>query len=507
MDNIITSNKTIAKNSITLFLRTFITIWLSLYTSRIVLLQLGEDNFGIFSVVGGIAVLFSFLSNSISEATLRYFNISLGHNDSKEYQQTFSTSLNCYFIISIILIILSETIGLYIVNNVLNIAPDRMHAANYVFQFATISFIFGLINVPYSASIRAHEKFSYYAYMDVITKGLKLAIVFITAISPGDSLIIYSFLFMMVSVIRFISDKIYCRIKFQDCRYIRLGNLKLGKSMMKFSSLSLIRTTAGVGVGQGNNILVNIFGGTVASASVGLANQTGALFNSFFLNIQSVFDPQITKCWSTNNIQRFNALILNSSKFACYVIIYICIPLMTHTHFFLSFWLGTVPDYAVQFCIAAMISCYIAALLNPVYTAILTIGKIKTYQIMNSIIIILCLPIAFISLKMGIAIIGVYIIKIITEVIGMLYSIVFLSKISNFKKKSYLTTSVVNTIAFAACVAVSHFVNSLFSSAILGVMFSILTGWLFFTNFVWFYGLSNNQRTTIILYTKQKIRL
>ena len=502
-----TSNSVIAKNAITLFTRTIFTIGISLYTSRILLLKLGEDNFGIFSAVGGIAVLFSFINNSMTTSTQRFLTLALSNDDIDKYKKVFTTSLNCHLILSVIILILSETIGLYIVNGVLNINPDRIVAANYAFQFSLIAYVAGITNAPFRASIVAHEQFTYFAYTDVGVKILKLLIVYLMAISPGDKLIMYSLLFMSVSIIQLTSDKIFCHYKFRGCRYIRYWNKDLFKSMISFSGYSLMKSTADISVNQGNNILTNIFGGSSASSSFGLANQVWGTIVGFFLTVQSAFNPQIVKNWGIKNISRFNSLITNASKFSSYMVILIAIPLVVNMHFFLSLWLKEVPHYTIPFCTATIFSCFISSIANPIDTAIMAIGKIQKYQIISSCILILSIPISFIILQKGSALVLVYIIKIFFQICILIYSAIYLKRmVDDFEIKRFLLTNLFNLSILIFSIIASYISKQNMPYPEWGsTIISTLIGWSIFLLIVWFFGLTNNQRQKINAFIHSKL--
>lgn len=502
-----TSNKVIAKNAITLFTRTILTIGISLYTSRVLLSKLGEDNFGIFSAVGGIAVLFSFINNSMTTSTQRFLTLALSTEDVHEYKKVFTSSLNCHFLLCIIILILSETVGLYIVNNILNINPDRIIAANYAFQFTLIAYVTGITNAPFRASIVAHEQFSYFAYTDVGVKILKLLIVYLMAISPGDKLIVYSFLFMSVSIIQLTSDKIFCHHKFKGCRYIRYWNKDLFKSLISFSGYSLMKSTADISVNQGNNILINVFGGSSASSSFGLSNQVWGTIVGFFLNVQSAFSPQIVKNWGIKNIYHFNTLIINASKFSSYMVIFIAIPLVTNMHFFLELWLKNIPHYTISFCTAAIFSCFISSIANPIDTAIMAIGKIQKYQIISSCILMLSIPISLITLHNGFSLVIVYIIKIFFQICVLIYSAIYLRRIvEDFKINKFLSITLFNIFILTICIGISYVSKQYIVQAEFGsVIASTLIGWSIFAVLVWNFGLTNNQRQEIITFTRSKL--
>ena len=499
------SNKQITKNAFLLYIRTFITIFISVYTSRVLLIKLGADDFGIFSVVGGIAVLFTFLGSSLFTATQRFLNFVLINGTLIEYKRTFTTTFQCYLILSIVVLILGETIGLYIVNYVLNISAERILAANYVYQFALLAVVIGLTNLPYKASILAHEKYSYYAYTDIIFKILRLAIVYMIGISGGDRLITYSALYMSVSITNLLIDRIYCKISFKGCRIIKYWDKQQFLTITKFSTISILKKSAETFTNQGNNALINIFGGLTASASYGLSNQVWGTLTGFFLNIQTAYNTQINKSYAASDIKQFNTLVIDSSRFSGYIVIIMAIPLVLNMPLVLRIWLNDVPQYAVSFCSIVIFSCFFSAISNSLNTAIIAVGNIKRYQVIVSTMYFITIPIALLLLYLGMTLTIVFVVKIICQIIETLYSAKYLSKIVNFDIKPFIKNSVLSClfmlIGIALPLSVTPFIET---GSILSAITNTIIGETIFMLSVWKLGLTKPQRNKIKLYVKNK---
>ena len=288
----VSSNQRIAKNTLLLYLRMFVTMIISLYTSRIVLQVLGVDDFGIYNVVGGLIVLFSFLNGAMASATQRFLNVELGKGDITCVKRVFSMSMTCYIIIILIIIFLAETVGLWFLEKQMNIPADRIHAAFWVYQLSLMTFCVNILKVPYNASIIAFEKMSFYAYISIIEVGLKLVIVWLLLISSFDKLISYAFLILLISIIVFIVYKFYCNRKFEVCSYYFFWDVNLCKSLLGFSAWSLFGSLSNLLSSQGINLLLNIFCGVAMNAAMGIANQVNAVVFNFFFNFKKSFIPQ-----------------------------------------------------------------------------------------------------------------------------------------------------------------------------------------------------------------------
>ncbi len=500
------SNTQITKNALLLYIRTFITIFISVYTSRILLIKLGTDDFGIFSVVGGIAILFTFLGSSFFTATQRFLNFALINGTLTEYKKTFTTTFQCYAALSIIIFILGETIGLYIVNHVLNISIERMTAANYVYQFALLAIVIGLTNSPYKASILAHEEYSYYAYTDIIIKILRLAIVYMIGISDWDKLITYSALYLSVSILNFIIDQVYCRIKFKGCRIIKCWDKQQFFKITKFSSISLLKKSAETCTNQGNNTLINIYGGLAASASYGLSNQIWGTLTGFFLNIQTAYNTQINKSYAAADFKQFNKLIIDSSRFSSYVVTLMAIPLVLNMPLVLQIWLKDVPQYAIPFCIAVIFSCYFSAISNSLNTAIIAVGNIKRHQTVTSIMYFMTIPIALILLHIGMSLTGVYVIKIICQVAEIIYSAKYLSMFVDFDIKSFAKGSLLSCLFLFSSLLLPILVMTFTDmNVFLTAIVNTIIGETVFALAVWKWGLSKSQRERLGKYIKTKL--
>ena len=315
------NNKHIAKNTLMLYFRMILTMLVSLYTSRIVLNTLGVEDYGIYNIVGGVVILFSFFNNAMSNATQRFLSFELGQNNSVQLKRTFSMIINVHIGIAFLIFLLAETVGLWFLNTHINIPTERMKAANWVYQFSIFTFLINIIRVPYHATIVAYEKMSFYAYLSIIEVLLKLGVVFLIQISPLDKLIFYGFLIFVVSVLILLVYKIYCNKNFDAANYNFFWDTKLFKTLISFSGWSLFGSAANVSSKQGTDILLNIFYGVMVNAAMGIANQVNNAVNGFVQNFQTAFKPQIVKSYAANETDYLIRLIFQTSKFSFFYFI------------------------------------------------------------------------------------------------------------------------------------------------------------------------------------------
>ena len=396
------NNKRIAKNTLLLYFRLFITMAVSLYTSRVVLQALGVEDFGIYNVVGGVVVLFSFFNVSMSSATQRFLNFYLGKNNDEMVEKTFSTAMSFHIVVSIFMVLLAETIGYWFLNYKLNIPTLRLHSANIVYQFSIISAVFGILQVPYNASVIAHEKMSFYAFLGILEAILKLVIVLTFSIGEFDKLEQYGFLIAIMNFILLAIRYVYCKKEFGSLSAYRpLIDKRLIREMVGFFGWSLFGSVANVGKKQGLNMVINIFCGVGINAAVGIADKVSVIVYQFVSSFQTAFQPQIVKSFSSNDFKYFHSLIIRGAKFSYYLLFFIFLPFVLNLDFILKLWLVEVPDYTKIFCFWFMIHCLIDALSGSLWMSIQATGVIRNYQIIVSTIILLTLPFSIIALRLG----------------------------------------------------------------------------------------------------------
>jgi O-antigen/teichoic acid export membrane protein len=397
------NNKRIVKNTLSLYFRMFITMGVALYTSRVVLITLGIADFGIYNIVGGVVVLFSFINNAMSGATQRFLNFELGKKDNDKLNKVFSASVSAHFLIAIVILLLSETIGLWFINTYLNIPHNRMNAVNWVYQFTILTLIIGVIRVPYDASIIAHEKMSFYAYISIVEVVLKLVIVYILQLFGADKLIFYAILMSIVTILIFIVYFIYCYRKFESSHYHHTNDKVLYKQLLGFSWWSLFGSLANVGKSQFIDVMLNIFYGVAINAAMGITNQVKNALNSFVSNFQIAFNPQIVKSYAAKEREYLIKLVLSTSKYSYFLLFILSLPILINMEFILEIWLKTVPKYTVEFCQLSIIYLLIESISGSLWMAVQATGKIRNYQIIISSVLLLNIPVSYLILKMEFA--------------------------------------------------------------------------------------------------------
>jgi len=499
------NNKRIAKNTIMLYLRMLFSMAVSLYTSRIVLNTLGVEDFGIYNVVGGIVVMFGFLNNAMSASTQRFLTYEMGKGSVDQLSRIFNMSLIIHGVIAIVVLLISETIGLWFLNTQLNIPIERMNAANWVYQFSILAFIITILYVPYNAIIIAHEEMGIYAIISTIEVILKLLIVFILVWFGFDKLKLYSVLIFVVSLSIGIIYLIYCKKNFKEFKFHYLWNKQLFYQMSSFANWNLLGVFAGITYNQGVNILLNIFFGPTINAARGIAYQVQGAINGFVTNFQIAVNPQITKSHAIDDKQYMHSLVFKASKFSFYFLLLLSLPLIIETKFILKLWLKMVPDYTVIFTRLVLIDILICSLSGSLQTLAQATGNIRKYQLVVSGILLMNLPLSYLLIKLGFAPQITFYISILCSFSALFARLIILNQIESFPAKDFILTIllkalIVSFIASILPLYVSKLIFDPISQFLIVTLISIASVLMS----VWVFGITKSEnlylKTVILKY-------
>lgn len=424
------SSKRIAKNTLFLYIRTFVMMIVSLYTSRVALQVLGEEDFGIYNLVAGFVVLFSFLNFAMERATLRFLLVEKGGGTVASMSRIFGISVFSHIAIGGVILIVAETVGLWFVNTRLNIPADKMVATNWVYQLAVMTTILNIVRVPYNSSIIAYEKMSFYAYFSIMEAVLRLAgVLALKYFITSDLLISYASIWTVAAVIVFLSYKLYCTRKFATCKFRFTWDRQIFFSMLAFSGWSMIGGAGNIAAQQGTAIICNIFFGAVINASIGITYQVGQAVNNIISSFQTAFNPRLVKLYVCGEIEKFNKMLISSSKISYYLTLLMILPLILNMDYILRLWLGAdIPPYTTQFCRLFLIFYAIDAMSAPLWMANQATGKIKTYNIVFASMLLLNLPLCYIAFKLGASPEATFVIRIGVNVALHLFRIFYMNR-------------------------------------------------------------------------------
>ena len=452
MSDTSSANKRIAKNTLVLYVRMLFTMGISLFTSRVVLQTLGVEDYGISSVVGGVISMFTFINAAMVSSTQRYLNFELVRGDANQIRSVFSTSLQIHALIALAIIVLSETVGLWFLNEKLVIPEARMTAAMWVYQCSILSCAVSIMSTPYNAVIVAHEKMSAFAYISILDVSLKLLVVYLLVVLPFDKLIILSILTLLVQLfIRYIYT-IYCHRHFPESYFQFWFNKTLFKEMFGFAGWSFWGNLAAILYTQGLNMMLNIFFGPIVNAARGIAVQVQSAVQQFVGGFQTALNPQITKNYASNNLPQMHSLMFRSARFSFLLLFFLSLPVLMETNFILTLWLKTVPDDAVIFTQIMICISLIYTTANPCVIANQATGKVKIYQMVVGGILLLILPISYVVLKLGAPAYSVFIVHFCIESVAQFSRMYMLRKLIHLPLWQYMKNiyiPIVSTVAIA----------------------------------------------------------
>lgn len=478
------NTRRIAKNTLVLYVRTLFTMLVSLYTSRVILNTLGVSDFGIINVVGGVVGMFSVISGSLSSSISRFITFELGHGDFNKLRLIFSTSVNIQIGISLIIVILAECIGVWFINHKLNIPEGRLIAANWVFQCSLLSFVIGLISVPYNACIIAHERMSAFAYISILETILKLVIVYMLFISPYDKLISYSILFVIVAIIIRLIYGWYCHNHFAESHYKFVYDKSLIKEMSGFAGWSFFGNGAYMLNTQGVDMLINIFFGVTLNAAKGVASQVQNAVMQFVGNFTVALNPQITKSYASGDWEYMNKLVCRGARFSYFLLLIFTVPIVCEADYILHLWLKTVPEYAPIFLRLMLFGTLMTLLGGTMYTTILATGKIKKYQLAVTIVGCFVFPLTWLAFRMGLPPETTYYIYIVIYFLLVFVRLYIAKGLLKFPVQLYLfdvvfRVVIVSVVAFILPLIVIRYLEPSFLrlcvSCIIGLCSSLLT--------------------------------
>lgn len=394
-------SRRIVRNTLMLYIRMFVLMLVGLYTSRVVLEALGENDYGIYNVVGGVVAMFTMISGSLNSAVSRFITFEMGKGESARLNKVYSTAVTIQLILAAVVVAVAEPVGLWFIDNEMTIAPERIPAAKLVLHFTLAGFVINLMSVPQMASITAHEKMSAYASIGILDGILRLAVAFLIKKNPFDRLAYYAALMAVVVLVVRLAYGAYCRLHFPECRYRPVFDKSLIREMFSFAGWNFIGVSAGVLRDQGGNILVNIFYGTAVNAARGVAVQLYSTIQGFVTNFMTAVNPQITKSYASGDHDYMFTLVRRASRMSFCLLFIIALPVMFNTEYILSLWLKEVPEHTALFVRLFLVFSLCESISNPLVTLQLATGKIRNYQIVVGGLMLLNIPVSYVFLRHG----------------------------------------------------------------------------------------------------------
>lgn len=483
------NNKRIAKNAIFLHIRMAIVMIVNLYTTRVILHNLGVEDYGIYNVVYGFVTMFTVFNVTLTAGINRYYNYEIGRSGKEGVKKVYNVAIRIQALLVLAVFFIVETLGLWYINGYMVMQPERIVAANWVFQFSVLSMIFLIIQNPFSSATMAFEKMGFFAIVSIVDVFLKLAIAICICYSPIDNLIFYGALMGCISVLDFLAYFFFCKSKFPECISIeRNYDKSLFRDMLKFSGWMSLDPIAYSINGQGVNMLINSFFGTVVNTAFGIANQVGQAIDTFCMNLSTAFRPQMVQSYSAGDINRSLKLFVSMTKISFLLFLLICIPFMLNIEYIYDLWLGdTYPKIAISISLVFIMVKVIGCLNHPISYIIMAKGNLKRYMIVTSVITSSIIILAYLLLRCGLPVLSVFIAMFVIAIINQMASIYVLSKeIPEIPQSTYykriiypclLLALIVSIIVYASHILLENNIIKLISDFVVSAIVTLLTSY------------------------------
>ena len=499
------NSKLILKNTLFMYMRMFVLVGIGLYTSRVVLQVLGVVDYGIYNVVGGIVSLFIFLNGALSHATQRFIAYDLGKGDIGKLKNTFSMCINVHIIIALIIFLLADTIGLWIVYNKLVIPEERFTTALWVYHFSILSSLISICQVPFNATINAHEKFNVYAIISIIDAILKLLVVFLIQYLDRDHLLAYGFGLLAIHFFQAFLYILYCIRKFSECSFRFFWDRNQFSNIFNYTSWSLIGNIADILSDQGINILLNMFFGPAVNAARGFAVQIKTQVAAFVMNFQAASNPQIVKDYAVGEKDKMIELVIRTSKMSFFLFFTIMFPLCLEMESILDLWLKNPPKFLYEFAIIVLTTVLLQSLGGTLQMAIQASGQIKIYHLTVSVIKLICLPVSYWGLKNGASpIFPLSVVMIVFScVVGV--NIYLVKRIMNFPINRYIHEVIYNDFKVFFIASIVPFLFIYFSDTVMWrIPFTVVITTFSIVLTSYFIGFDQKEKKWIVGIVKDK---
>ena len=452
-----TNNQKLAKNTVFLYIRMIVVMLITFFTTRILLSTLGIEDFGIYNVVCGFVTMFSFLNTSMANGVQRFYSFAIGKNDPKSISKIFTLAAIIQLIIAIIIIVIVETVGIWYLYNKMNISANRVFAAFWVFQNALLSLFFVILTVPYNGAVMAYEKMNFYAIVSIIDAILKLVVVFILPYCGIDKLICYGLLISVISILDFLFNFFYCKRHFPQIKFVRHIDRDLLPSMISFSGWNIFGSLAHMGKIQGVNLVLNAFWGTVVNTAFGISAQISNAVSSLTAGFVTALRPQMIKSFAAGDHKSTMSLLYSASKLTFFLILIIAVHIFEEISSILDFWLGVgkYPEMTIVFCKLTILTVLFDSFATPLSIIVHASGKMRTFQIVCSLVIISVVPLSYIVAKLWNDAVIVISIGLFTTILAQLVRLLLIKNIIKFSIISYcVKVFIPTTIVFLlSCIA------------------------------------------------------
>lgn len=485
-----------AKNTLLMYFRMFVLIIVQLYTVPIVLRALGVEDYGIYNVVGGFVIMFTFVNGSLVSGCQRFMAFAIGQGNKEKLKEVFESSFFIFVVLAIVLFLLLELIGLWFLNTRMNIPEYRIVAANWVLQLSILSLVLSILSTPFNSAVIAHERMNVYAYASIFESFYKLLVAIILTVVLLDKLIVYAFLLFSSSLILSLFYISFCRYFFSECKPLRLNwNPVFIKEIGAYAGWNVIGSLAIMLRNHGLNVVINLFFSPAMNAAHSIAAHINGIFNQFVSNVYVATRPQMVKQYAAGNVNEMWNITFKSSKYAFFLMTYIIVPVLIELPLFLEFWLHDVPDYTIVFSRLMILSLAIETTTNQLIGAFQAANKIKYYQSVSSIILLSVAPLSYMVLLFVQNPVLPYIVYVIVS-LGYIISLLIVAKMQlNLDALSYFKEVLMKDfIVIIPSLLCTYYLANELQENYWRMAFTTCTSLLLTTFFIWGIGLDSTEK-------------
>ena len=492
----------VIKNSGFLYIKMGITVFISLYTTRLILASLGESDFGIFNIVGGAIGMLGFLNSTLANATQRFMSYAEGEGNLENKKKVFNVSISLHIIIALLTAILLLAAMIPLFNGILNIEPERILSAKIVYISLIVSTLLTIVNVPYDAVMNAHENMLYYSIVGVFESLLRLAVAFACVYTTGDKLIVYGILMACIPLVTLSIMKIYCHKKYEECSLDLKKNwdLNVVKQIASFSGWNFLTAISSLFSAQGIGLVLNHFFGTRLNAAQGVANQVNGQLSSFSATMLKALNPVIVKNAGSKDVEALNKATIAGCKYSPLLVLLFAIPFIIEMDYILDIWLKEVPEWTTVFCKMVLVQTVVCQLANPAATAVYGQGDIKWYAIWKSVMNVMPLFLTYIAFSLGGSPIWLYIPMIIIWAIGGdIVIITYAQKKCKLNVGFYIKETVVPVIVIALAMYVIGIIPHIFmTESLYRLVICTFSTTISMFILIWIIALNNEEKLIIM---------
>lgn len=477
-------------------------MFISLYTTRLILNSLGASDFGIFNIVGGTIAMLGFLNASMASATQRFMSYSEGEGNKEKQKSIFNVSFILHLGISFVVGIALLIAGYFFFNGILNIPEDRIFAAQVVYGSLIVSTMFTVMTVPYDAAMNAHENMKYYAIVGVFESFLKLGVAFACVYTTFDKLIVYGSLMACIPLITLTIMRVYCHKHYEECVIAprRYWNKGLMKKMTSFAGWSFLGTSSSLVGNYGIGIVLNHFYGALLNAAQGIANQLNGLLMVFSNNMLKAVNPVITKAEGAGERNHMVQTSITSTKFSFYMLAIFAIPCIIEMPHILKLWLKEVPEWAIVFSQLQLVRTLIEQTTITFGTALFAEGRIKRFTQISSIINLIPIILIYILFKLDFSPLFMYLINI--TIFGFLLSgirLYFMHSHCNMKYHIFLKNVLFPILTVSIpTLTIGYSITFIIPESICRLFLNLFICTTIFIILTYYWGISSKERKVII---------